>query len=221
MSHSTATTLVQVVSISTALIASGGILSLSLFTIPLLTSQPASRSLPQIRWLFSRGSHVFPPASIIPSTGFIYLAITSLPSAQSLTQIVNFVSNDRKVDGNLLAGGLSVSIALFTKLVMIPTNFELIERNEELGGERSEKSAREGEGKGKLGGRSARDSVEGKGDINEFGDLSGPQERTERGGTAEDERVVRELLEKFKWLNLCRAVLIGCGGVVGLVTAIA
>ena len=102
---------------------------------------------------------------------------------------------------------------------MIPTNFALIEKNEDLGGARSKKSAKGREGK--VGGKSAEESVAGKGDVNKMKDLSGPQEKTERDGTEEEERVVRELLEKFKWLHLCRAVLIGCSGVVGLVTAVA
>ena len=123
------------------------------------------------------------------------------------------------MNGNLLAGALSISIALFTTLVMIPTNFALIEKNEDLGGARSEKSAKEREGK--VGGKSAEESVAGKGDINQMQDLSGPQEKTEGDGTEEEESVVRELLVKFKWLNLCRAVLIGASGVVGMVTAIA
>ncbi|PVH80209.1 hypothetical protein DL98DRAFT_629584 [Cadophora sp. DSE1049] len=215
----TTTTLVQFVSISTAFIASGGILSLSLFNIPLLRCQPASRSLPQIRWIFSRGSHTFPTAAIISTTGFFYLALTSLSPTQTLPQILNLANNSRTVNGNLLAGVLSVSIALFTQLAMIPTNFVLIEKNEELGGARSEKSAKEREDK--VGGKSAIESVEGKEDVSEFDDLSGPQERTEEDGTGEDERVVGELLKRFKWLNLCRAVLIGYGGVVGLVTALA
>ncbi|ORY07934.1 hypothetical protein BCR34DRAFT_16188 [Clohesyomyces aquaticus] len=64
MSSSSPTTqALQIIGVSTALMASGGIACLSLFDIPLLSSQPASRSLPQIRWLFSRGSHIFPAAT--------------------------------------------------------------------------------------------------------------------------------------------------------------
>ncbi|KAK0110152.1 hypothetical protein ONS95_002804 [Cadophora gregata] len=214
-------TLIKVLSISTSLIASGGILSLSLFDIPLLKSQPATRSLPQIRWLFSRGSHIFPTAAILSSTGFIYLSITSLsPSESFLDVISNIAGNSPTVNGYLLAGVLSAAIGPFTQFAMIPTNFELIERNEELGGARSEESAKKAEGKGKVGGKTARESVDGERDLNQFGDLSGPQEKTEREGNEEDDRAVEELLERFKWLNLVRSVLIGCGGVVGLLTAI-
>lgn len=60
----TLTQAVQVSSIATSLIAAGGIASLSLFDVPELASQPADRALPQIRWLFSRGSHIFPQAAV-------------------------------------------------------------------------------------------------------------------------------------------------------------
>jgi hypothetical protein len=100
---------------------------------------------------------------------------------------------------------------------MIPTNFALIKENNKLGGSRSEKAAREG---GASTDRSAWESVKGTGEGFEFTDLSGPQEQTERGSMAEEDEKVRELLEKFRWLNLVRAVLIGAGGVVGLYAAI-
>lgn len=102
---------------------------------------------------------------------------------------------------------------------MIPTNFRLIELNEALGGARSARSAVEGEGK--EGGKSAEESVAGEGDVNQFRDLSGPQERTEMDSSAAQDREVRELLGKFKGLNWMRAVLMGVGGVVGLVGAVA
>lgn len=68
---------IQILSITTALLASGSIATLSLFATPLLQSQPASRSL---RWLFSRGSHIFPTSALLSSSGFAYLAYTSLPT---------------------------------------------------------------------------------------------------------------------------------------------
>jgi len=100
---------------------------------------------------------------------------------------------------------------------MIPTNFTLIKKNEDLGGARSEKSANEG---GMKGGKTAEESVEGKGGVNEFTDLSGPLGKTEREGTEEEERQVKELLGKFGWMNASRAALIGAGGLVGLFTAL-
>ncbi|KAI1024604.1 hypothetical protein LB503_007175 [Fusarium chuoi] len=159
---------VEIISISTALMASGGIATLTFFDVPELQSQPASRSLPSIRWLFSRGSHVFPSASLLSTIGFIYSASSN-----------NFTGSG-------------------------------------LGGARSEKAA---EGSASTG-RSAWESVKGTDEGFEFADLSGPQEQTERESTAEEDKKVYELLERFRWLNLVRAVLIGAGGVVGLYAAI-
>ncbi|KAH8794537.1 hypothetical protein F5882DRAFT_375804 [Hyaloscypha sp. PMI_1271] len=101
-------------SISTSLPPSGGIIALSLFSIPSLKSQSASRSLPQTRWLFSRGSHIVPQAAVISSAGL--------------------ARNSGKVNGYLAAVALSPSIGRFMGLAVIPTNFEFIERNEERGG---------------------------------------------------------------------------------------
>jgi hypothetical protein len=210
MSHITAA--VKLFSISTALMASGGILTLSLFDIPELKSQPASRSLPQIRWLFSRGSHIFPTAAVASGAGFAYLAYSSLPS-KSLPVLEALKHG--KVPGFLFAAILAYSIGPFTQL-MIPTNFRLIELNEKMGGARSEKSARQGGG----GGKSAEESVDGKGDVNQFTDLSGPVERTEGKASASEEHEVQELLSKFAYLNALRAVLLGAGGMVGLWTAL-
>jgi hypothetical protein len=101
-------------SISTSLPASGGIIALTIFSTPSLKSQPASRSLPQTRWLFSRGSHISPQAAVISFAGL--------------------ARNSGKVDGYLAAVALSPCIGPFTGLAVISTNFELIERNEERGG---------------------------------------------------------------------------------------
>lgn len=97
---------------------------------------------------------------------------------------------------------------------MIPTNFELIKRNEEKGGARSKRSARETKTTDKS--RTAEDSVDGKGDVNQFGDLSGPQEKTSEVASEREDREVRELLEKFGRLNAVRGAFMGVGGVVGL-----
>ena len=108
---------------------------------------------------------------------------------------------------------------------MIPTNFALIEMNEERGGKRSASSAGSANARSSSPHssqkRSAEDSVAGKGEGDEFTDLSGPQPRTERETTKEDDERVRELLGRFGVLNGVRGVLIGVGGVVGLVTALA
>ncbi|KAI7554693.1 hypothetical protein KC331_g372 [Hortaea werneckii] len=223
MSATTAsTTLVKALSISTALIASGGIASLSLFDIPELQSQPASRSLPMVRWLFSRGSHIFPPASFISSAGFVYLAYLSSPTLASRTlgEAVRLALGNGKVQGYLVAAALTFSIAPFTAKIMIPTNFALIRLNADLGGARSDEASRQGDAR--AGSRSALDSVNGNGEgVDQWRDVSGPQEKTSRDGNEEDDRRARELLGKFGRLNIVRSILIGLGGIVGLVTAIA
>ncbi|KAF4337163.1 hypothetical protein FBEOM_9013 [Fusarium beomiforme] len=192
--------------------ASGGIATLTFFDVPELQSQPASRSLPSIRWLFSRGSHVFPSASLLSAIGFVYSASSSNLSNSPLYFIT---TNTSKTNTLLVAAALAFSIAPFTQL-MIPTNFALIKENNKLGGARSEKAAKDGA----LSDRSAWESVKGTGEGFEFTDLSGPQEQTQRESSKEEDEKVRELLERFRWLNLVRAVLIGAGGVVGLYAAV-
>ncbi|KAK1074916.1 hypothetical protein LTR12_002375 [Friedmanniomyces endolithicus] len=211
------TTAAQLFSISIALLASGGIASLSLFNVPLLQSQPASRSLPQTRWLFSRGSHTFPQAAFLSSVGFSYLAWTSAPSG-SFEDFIGLVAKGGRVSGYVAAAVLTLSIAPVTMVGMIPTNFALIQKNEDLGGARSEKSARDGDAQPGL--RSAQESVNAKGVVEELTDLSGPQGRTTEGSSEEDNREVRELLGKFAALNGVRAGLMGLGGIVGLWTAL-
>ncbi|EKJ74581.1 hypothetical protein FPSE_05331 [Fusarium pseudograminearum CS3096] len=186
---------VQVFSITTALVASGGIATLTFFDIPELQSQPAYRSLSAVRWLFSRGSHVFPSASIISTIGFIYSASVDNGSFSSLYSLSN---NTSKANGFLLAAALSFGIEPFTQL-MIPTNFALIRENNKLGGARSKKAAAEGDASAD---RTALDSVKGSGEGFEFTDLSGPQERTTVDSNEEEDEKVYKLLEKFRWLNL-------------------
>lgn len=119
----------------------------------------------------------------------------------------------------MLAAALTFGIAPFTAKVMIPTNFALIKLNADLGGARSEEAGKRGDAT--PGGRSALDSVNGRGEgVGQWRDVSGPQERTLRDGSEEDDRRAKELLGKFGRLNMCRSILIGLGGVVGLVTAI-
>jgi hypothetical protein len=207
--------ILQVISISTALVAAGGIASLSLFDVPLLRSQPASRSLPLIRWLFSRGSHIFPTAAGISSAGFAYLAYDALPSASRTSSALLSIRGTPAV--YLAAAALSISIGPFTSL-MIPTNFALIQKNEELGGSRSVKSARHG-----VAGRdprSADESVQGKNDVSEMSDLSLPQERTRKDSSRAEDEEVSQLLDKFGKMNAVRSVLLGLGGIVGLLGAL-
>lgn len=66
------TQIIQTLSISVSLYAGGGIAALSIFDVPELQSQPADRSLPMTRWLYSRGGHIFPQAAVC----FLLLAST-------------------------------------------------------------------------------------------------------------------------------------------------
>ena len=209
---------IQTASISVSLLAAGAIGTLTFFDIPLAQAQPASRALPSIRWLFSRGSHIFPTTSTLATAGFAYLAINALLGGRGVTQLLNFASNGSKINGYLAAAALNLAIAPFTAMVMIPTNFRLIELNENKGGAKSEKSAQEKQYS--AGQRSAEDSVSGKDDINQFTDLSGPQTKTERESTAEEDEEVRELLGKFGQLNGVRAILGAAGGIIGLIAAL-
>jgi len=121
------------------------------------------------------------------------------------------------VYGYLAAAVLTISIGPFTGL-MIPTNFELIRSNEQLGGSRSEESAKQSTSQ--PGERSAEDSVYSKGEASEFTDLSGPQTKTKRDSSKEDDEKVKQLLGKFGLMNGVRAVLMGVGGMVGLWAAL-
>lgn len=125
--------------------------------------------------------------------------------------------NGLKTNGFVLAALLNLGVGLWTIAMMLPTNFSLIERNERLGGRRRAKSA----ASGAKAGRSAEDSVAGKGDVDEFNDLSRPQEKTERESTKAENEVVRELLGNFGRLNAVRAAFAAAGGGVGLVAALA
>ncbi|KAJ4990273.1 hypothetical protein SVAN01_04155 [Stagonosporopsis vannaccii] len=210
---------IQVLTICTALFTSGGIAALSGFDIPLLRSQPASRSLPLLRWLFSRGSHAAPTGIMLSSAGFLYLSLASLPSAARTLKTALPALVRGKPGIYLAASALSLSTAVFTSVAMIPTNFELIRINEELGGSKSAQSAQYRESIGAKP-RTAEQSVNGKEDISQWSDVSGPQSKTVREATREQEERVQELLKRFGRLNYVRATLMGVGGAVGLVGAL-
>jgi len=146
--------------------------------------------------------------------GFAWLAYSAQPATSlPLAQLLRY----GKVPGYLAAAILAIGIAPMTR-VMIPVNFRLIEINEKIGGARSQRSAKESKGQGS--GRSAEESVKGEGQVNEFEDLSGPQERTGRESTKAEDEEVKDLLGKFARLNAVRAGFIAAGGIVGLATAL-
>jgi hypothetical protein len=217
----------QVLSVSTALLSAGGISTLSLFDIPIIKSQPASRALPLTRWLFSRGSHIFPTTALLSSSSFAYLAWTALPLAnRTFSSLLQSATKGGKVGSYVAAAVLTIAIAPWTSIVMIPTNFELIKMNEQLGGTRSAKSAayREEKHEKQMAGewpRNADESVDGKDDVSQWFDFSPPQERTRKESSKKQDEVVRGLLEKFNRMNWVRAGLMGVGGVVGLMGCLA
>jgi len=138
-----------------------------------------------------------------------------------MTQVLRVMNSNRKVNGYLAAAALSLSIGPFTSLAMIPINFQLIKMNQDHGGARSEKSAQKKSDRNSYGENNPIDSVNGKNEAAEFRDISGPQTQVDGRTTAEDDQKVRELLSRFSALNFARAVLIGGGGIVGLITALA
>ncbi|KAK7966894.1 uncharacterized protein PG986_001171 [Apiospora aurea] len=218
MSNTTVAAL-QVASITSSLMVAGGIATMSLFDIPILQAQPASRSLPSIRWLFSRGSHIMPTAAFAAGTGFVSLAFLALPPAAAAAaaggNVLTRILAGSKTRGYLAAALCNFAIGPVTGL-MLPTNMALIKKNEEQGG-RAERPGRQGRGAR----RSAEDSIAGKGEGNQFTDLSGPQEKTPLGSSAAEDGEVRGLLGKFAKMNAVRAALCMIGGVVGLCTALA
>lgn len=218
---STINSALQATSISISLLAAGGIATLSIFDVPILRAQPASRSLPSVRWLFSRGSHIFPTAAIISAAGFSILAYRSLPGSLASRTVLQLL-RDTRSRGYLAAAALNIAIAPWTSLVMIPNNFDLIKMNNELGGYRSIASSQAAEKeRGGLRERSARDSVEGKGEgIDEFKDVSDPQGQTPRNSSDAEDEQVKTMLTKFGSQNYVRAALMLAGGVVGLLTAL-
>lgn len=217
---STLNSVLQVTSISISLLASGGIATLSLFDVPILRAQPASRSLPSTRWLFSRGSHAFPTAAIISAAGFSVLAYRSLPASLVSRTLLQLLRTT-KLGGYLAAASLNIAIAPWTSLVMIPNNFELIRMNNELGGHRSIASSQAVQNEKGLRRRSAEASVDGKGEgIDQFKDTSDPQEQTMKQSSGSEDEKVRAMLTKFGSQNFVRAALTLAGGIVGLLTAL-
>ncbi|KAK8101955.1 hypothetical protein PG999_012329 [Apiospora kogelbergensis] len=212
-------TVLQTLSITSSLMVAGGIATLSLFDVPMLQAQPASRSLPSVRWLFSRGSHLMPTAAFAAGTGFVVLGVLALPPAAAVGGgLVARILAGTGTQGYLAAAACNFAIGPVTGL-MLPTNFALIQKNEAHGGVRSERAATAN--KYRPGQRSADDSVAGKGEGNQFTDLSGPQEKTPLGSSQAEDEEVRRLLGKFARMNAVRAAFCMVGGVVGLCTALA
>jgi hypothetical protein len=219
------TEILQATGITTSLLSAGALLAFNFFDIPILKSQPASRSLPSIRWFFSRGSHIFPQAALVSSGAFLCLAYTAQPAQSSGLTIAQLLKHGR-VSGYLAAAVLAFAIAPFTAFAMVPhPNFDIIQLNKDLGGAASQKQKKlqrqQGLSDQQLEKSSGPPDVAGDYQSSEFKDLSGPMEKTEQESTPEQDRKARDLLEEFRWLNLVRALLMLGSGVVGLVVAAA
>ena len=116
---------------------------MSVFSVPMLQSQPADRALPQIRWLFSRGSHAAPQAGIISCASFLYLAFKALPSGE-ISEMLSHAVRGGVVIGYLAGAVLTISIAPVTAKLMFPDpDLTLIKMNARLGGRLSQKVTEE------------------------------------------------------------------------------
>ena len=102
----------KLTSISTAFVTSGAILSLSYSSAPILAAGSPKFSIPQINALFSSGSHVFPQLATLATAGFAYLAYLAPYSSNTQLRYV-------------AAAVVTIGIAPFTMLVMLPTNMTL------------------------------------------------------------------------------------------------
>lgn len=230
-------TALQTTSISATLLTAGGIGTLSLFDVPIIRAQPASRALPATRWLFSRGSHVVPPTLVATGAAFLYLAYAAAAGtapSEGGALLLSTTTTSRSASLLLLllttaparyaaAAACNWAIALWTMRVMVPAvNFALIRKNADKGGVRSAAAARATANRESPGGaRSAEDSVAGVGEgVGEWSDTSGPQEVTPLPSSAEEDAEVRALLDRFAWMNGVRAVLGMAGGVIALATAL-
>ncbi|TFL00129.1 hypothetical protein BDV98DRAFT_605573 [Pterulicium gracile] len=213
----------QVIGVSLSLIGTGMNIGFSHFAMDALKTQPASRSLPTVRWLFSRGSHTIPMIIFISSACFSVLSVlpdhrpTMSPVFRSLS---HFKMGPVNV-GYLGAAAFNAAIGLVTMKLMLGNNFALIEMNEKKGGARSVEAAEALGQQGQKGPMSADESISGAGQPSQFTDLSGPQPRTDMDTTPEEDKEVREMLELFTRQNLLRIGLSGVGGLLGLVTALA
>lgn len=159
----------KILAVTTSLLASGAILSISFYSVPILSSSRSSTfSLHQLRSLFSSGSHVFPPAAMASSALFGYLGYVAPAGGPQRNAFFG-------------AAVAILNIVPFTLYVMVPAaNGRLIEMEE-----RAKKHGKAGV------------------------DVSG------------GDREVKEMLERFKWLNLVRAILVATGGALGLYACIA
>lgn len=225
MSTTTTIKVLQTVGITTSLLSAGALLAYNFFDIPVLKSQPASRSLPSIRWFFSRGSHLFPSAVVVSTSAFTCLAYNAtLPVQGSGLSALQLMTYGR-VPGYIAAALLASGVAIVTMTVMVPhPNFDIIRLNKELGGAASQGLKREQQRQDvsdeKLENSSGPPDVDGDFKASEFRDTTGPMGETDRQSTPEQDEKARELIERFRQLNMVRTLLMLGSGIVGLIVAL-
>lgn len=109
----------QTIGIASAFGAAGGMTALSVFDVPIFKALPASHSLPQIRWMFSRGSHVYPTAGFLSALSFAYLAYDFLPgSSDSVADLLRSLTSGGKSTAYLTAALLCIGIGPATQVMV-------------------------------------------------------------------------------------------------------
>lgn len=138
----------------------------------------------------------------------MYLAYDALPPhLRTVTRLFQ-TTNGMKVNGYIAAAALAIGIIPFTRLVMVPNNFALMDKNKAQGGVSSEGEAR------------SKGLMRGPGVANGAKDPSRPQEQTTRESSEKQDKEVYDMLKTFSVQNAWRAALLAADGVVGLVNAL-
>jgi len=112
----------QTVGITTSLLASGSILSFSAFDVPQLQNpgQATSSTLQNVRFIFSRGSHVFPYAATIAAGAFGLLAYMT-PEGPDFASIASPQEYQNTKSLYWTAAASALSILPYTVFFMLPT----------------------------------------------------------------------------------------------------
>lgn len=114
-----------------------------------------------------------------------------------------------------------MAIALWTKLVMIPNNFELIRMSNGLGCHRIIASSQAVQNERGLRRRSAEESVDGKGEkIDQFKDTSDPHEQTIQMSSSSQDEKVKVILTRLGSQNFMMAALALAKGIVSFLMAL-
>ncbi|KAH0361067.1 hypothetical protein KCU65_g8973, partial [Aureobasidium melanogenum] len=180
MDTSTAISIARVLGPTISLATAGAILSISAFSTPLLSNNARSQSsekpspsstLPAIRFIFSRGSHIIPESAAVAAANFGFLAYHA-PS--TVVNVLGMEIGSRT--GFIAAGLLSMAIGPITQIMLPICNNPLREMGE--------------------------------------------KERQGRGNEIREDEL-KDMVQKFEYLNYVRGAVILAGGVLGLAVATA